>query len=202
MTKHMRGVHVARVPMRAVFATSVLVISASFSLLSTHSAAALPLGADDLLKKVVQPVTQLLPNGNSQSPPPNNTQPASGNSSSGNAASQSTAAQSTTVSASPVAENTSVLTDGVDTPSLEPLLPIDTTDIRRPIMPLTHLASTQRTLSSVEGSEQAGPLPIQASEDGWRLFGLAWYWWLVIGGAVAYAGRQIISMRREVATVE
>lgn len=198
----MRGVHVAQVPMRAMLVMSVLVVAASLSLLFSHSASALPLGVDDLLRKTVQPVVQLLPIGNSQ-PPQANSEPAKTNNSAGtgsNAASPSAptnqaSTPTTTVSSTPLATSEESSVQPID-----PLAPIDTSDMRQPLMPLVYLANADEESSdrriTTAGVGSVATLPIQASEEGWRLFGFAWYWWLVAAGAIFCGVRYLGPIKR------
>jgi len=178
---------------------SVLVLSTSLGLLFTHSAAALPLGADDLLKKTVQPIVQLLPVGNS-SPPQANSEPVQSNNSAGNAAPQSAAAGQAS-SPSAAASTTSLATsEEAAIQPLDPLAPIDMSDVRRPLKSLIYLANAHTGSSDAmfarEETGGAVTLPIQASEEGWRLLGIAWYWWLVAASTVYYSVRYLWPVKR------
>ena len=194
MTKHMRGVHVAQVPMRAMLAMAVSIVSVLLSLLPAHTANALPLGVDKLLSPVVSP---LLPGAKNQP-----TQPNSNNSSNAGttpAASQSQGAANQSSAASPVgSENGSVpIVENIE--PLEPVAPIDISDIKQPLIPLAYLASAKReavpSVTVARATTVVAP-PIQATEEGWRLFGIAWYWWLLAIGTFIYVGRWFILRKR------
>lgn len=194
MTKHMRGVHVA-VPVRAILIVSLLVMPAFLNLFHTHSANALPLGADKLLDKITQPVIQLLPS-NSSPPSQPRSESTKSNSSSGNASSQSGSNQASST-ASPVVYGDAAAagSEASDMQPLEPLAPIDTSDIHQPLLPLVYLANARPATSNQSVLAQASTiaeLPIQASEEGWRLFGVAWYWWLAATGALAFGIRYLL----------
>lgn len=188
MTKHMRGVHVAQVPMRAMLAMAVSIVSVLLSLLPAHTANALPLGVERLLSPVLAPLS---PSASSQ--PAQN----SGNSSNVNtapAAPQSQGAANQPSSISPSSANLNVapvVLEGVE--PLAPVTPIDTSDLKQPLLPLAYLASAKRDSRptvTVASATTATPL-IQASEEGWRLFGVAWYWWLVATGLTLFVFRYL-----------
>jgi hypothetical protein len=199
--KHTHGVQVAQVPMRAMLAMGVFIASISTSLLFTHSAHALPLGVDNLINKTVQPVVQLLPIGNNQppqssSPPPSQQNSPTTNNTSSQSSSPHSSAQTTTTN-----ENaTPSLVEASGDASLEMLPAIDLGDMPRSIMPFIYLASTQNGTSQGEvlgrATTNSAAVPIQASEEGWRLFGVAWYWWLVAIGAVFYCVRYFFLFNR------
>lgn len=198
----MRGVHVAQVPMRAMLITSVLVVATSLSLVFSHSAGALPLGVDDLLRKTVQPVVQLLPTGNSQ-PPLANNESAQTNSpagTGGNAASPNAPTNQASMPTTAVSTTPSMASEESSVEPIDPLAPIDTSDMRQPLMPLVYLANADTESSggrmAPAGAGGIAALPIQASEEGWRLFGFAWYWWLVAAGAIFCGIRYLGPIKR------
>ena len=196
MTKHMRGVHVAQVPTRAMLIVSVSIVSVLLSLLPARTANALPLGVDKLLSPVISP---LLPGANSQPSQPNSSN--SSNASTTPAASQSQGAvnQSSTA-ASPAGSENGDMPIAENVEPLEPVAPIDTSDIKQPLLPLAYLASARResvpmaTLSYTTAVEAP---PIQATEKGWILFGIAWYWWLLAVGGLTYAGRWFMLRKQQ-----
>ena len=198
MTKHMRGVHVAQVPKRAMLVMSVLIVPISLSLLFTQSANALPLGVDKLLDGAIPVVTQLLPGSNQPSQPSGN--PSNASTTPAASQSQGAANQSSSPAVTPTvpASTTSAMDNEVQT--LEPIALIDTADMTQPFMPLGQLASmrgdpSSRTMLARTTANQV--VPIQASEDGWRLFGMAWYWWLLIGGGLGYGIRYFMVLHRQ-----
>ena len=114
--------------------------------------------------------------------------------------SQSAANQSSSTAASPAG------TEGVNTPvteniePLEPVAQIDTSDIKQPLLPLAYLASARREsipVATLAHTTTVEAPPIQATEEGWILFGIAWYWWLLVVGGLAYAGRWFVLRRRQ-----
>jgi hypothetical protein len=175
-----------------------VVVPISLSLLFTQSANGLPLGADKLLDKALPVVTQLLPTVNNTQPSQSNGNPQ--NASTTPAATQSQGAANQSSAATTATQtNSATLPDPEVTP-LEPLATIDSGEILRPLVPLGQLASArgESTPKVMLASAASSPvLPIQASEDGWRLFGMAWYWWLLIGGALGYGARYFIVLRRQ-----
>lgn len=193
MTKHMRGVHVGQVPMRTMLVACAFVASTSLSLLFVQSASALPLGLDELVGKTVQPVVQLLPIGSSNQSSPPKSEPTKTSSPRHN----SDSSQGATNSSSPVVNNSNpsiVTPEETAAQSLEPIAPIDPINMQQPIAPYAYLASTRNgmTNNAVFAQTTTDPfLPIQASEEGWRLFGVAWYWWLAATGALIFGIRYL-----------
>lgn len=194
MTKHMRGVHVAQVPVRAMLVTSVSVVSVLLSLLSSSAASALPLGADKLLSPVIIPITQLLPGGGTNQQP---SQPGKGSASNTNATpstsqSQHAANQSSFSPSSGNPDGTALVVEEMQ--PLDPVAPIDISDVKKPLLPLAYLASAKRepvpAVAVVRTTAAVTP-PIQATEEGWRLFGVAWYWWLITVGALTFGIRYL-----------
>ena len=201
MTKHMRGVHVAQVPMRAMLIVSVSIVSVLLSLLPARTANALPLGVDKLLSPVIAP---LLPGTKSQ---PTQSNPSnSSNTSATPAASQSqnAANQSSSTAASAAGSENGDVPIAENIEPLEPVAPIDTSDIKQPLLPLAYLASARREsvpMATLAHTTTVEVPPIQATEEGWVLFGIAWYWWLLVVGGLAYAGRWFVLRKRQDALV-
>lgn len=196
MTKHMRGVHVAQVPMRAMFVMSVSAVALLLNLLFMHSANALPLGAERLLG----PITQLLP---SSAPAQ---QPVQSDTTNGSAANTSASPSPSSANQSSLASPSTANLDAApmapeDVQPLTPLALIDTSDLKQPLLPLAYLASAKRdsrSVAAVASTTVATPL-IQATEEGWQLFGVAWYWWLA-AAAVTAGGFRYLSRNRPVAS--
>jgi hypothetical protein len=68
------------------------------------------------------------------------------------------------------------------------------------LLPLAYLASARRESIPVATLPHATTVeapPIQATEEGWILFGIAWYWWLLVVGGLLYAGRWFVLRRRQ-----
>jgi hypothetical protein len=99
----------------------------------------------------------------------------------------------------------------VDTPSgetftAEPLseLPtIDASDMRQPTTiytsrPIKAIAAST-TIHNAKATDIVSPL--QATDQGWKVFGMAWYWWLIGGAGVVFATRKVIlvAMNRKAA---
>lgn len=196
MTKHMRGVHVAQVPTRAMLIVSVSIVSVLLSLLPARTANALPLGVDKLLSPVIAP---LLPGTKSQ---PTQSNPSnSSNTSATPAASQSQGAANQSSSAASAADSGNgdvLIAENIE--PLEPVAPIDTSDIKQPLLPLAYLASARRESAPVATLAHTTTVevpPIQATEKGWILFGIAWYWWLLVVSGLAYAGRWFVLRKRQ-----
>lgn len=55
-------------------------------------------------------------------------------------------------------------------------------------LPAMRDISTVLSSSDVQPSVRRDTLPIASTETGWQLFGIAWYWWVGAGLAVAVAG--------------
>jgi hypothetical protein len=195
MTKHMRGVHVAQVPMRAMLAMAVSIVSVLLSLLPAHTANALPLGVDKLLAPVAAPVAELLPSSSNQ--PAQSNRSSNSNANSAPAASQGASSQSSP--STPSTTSSDATPTGADIQPLEPVASIDTSDIKQPLLPLAYLASAKRESAPMATMAHTvvGVPPIQATEEGWILFGVAWYWWLLAIGALVYAGRWLVLRRRQ-----
>ena len=119
------------------------------------------------------------------------------NANSSGAQPQSPAGQSSAANSS---SDAAVLPVAEDMQPLEPVAPIDMSDMKQPLVPFVYLASATREAvpaATVAQTTTAVTPPIQATEEGWRLFGMAWYWWLLIGGAIGYGTRYFMALRRQ-----
>ncbi len=64
---------------------------------------------------------------------------------------------------------------------------VASTNYQYPSSALLSIYGTQVTTQAVLGASSTGTV-LEASPQGWRLFGMAWYWWiLMIGGVVGLA---------------
>ena len=186
----MRGVQ-QKLPKIMLFATAIIVMMLT---MTAGTARALSLQETtnritEPLQAVLQPVTQLLtpssqlapqqPASQPASPPP---QAASSRTQPGTTDSVPAAAQPSTtqVTSQPVVANRSVV--------VEMLRAIDTAPWR--------MYPTSANLVNVMGYNATPPSTsgdagwLQATENGWQLLGLQWYWWLVIVAGLAYGFRQ------------
>jgi hypothetical protein len=77
----------------------------------------------------------------------------------------------------------------VETPSLYPtsiavVRPVNVITISRPIV------------GSIATDSVDSITPLQATHQGWKIFGIVWYWWLFTGGGVYYTVRFFRHRRR------
>lgn len=77
----------------------------------------------------------------------------------------------------------------VETPALYPtsiaaVRPVNVITISRPIV------------GSIATDSADSITPLQATHQGWKIFGIVWYWWLFTGGGVYYAVRFFRHRRR------
>lgn len=205
MKQHMRGLASDKVRTGTVLAALALVASIAISLFLFQPAHALPLvNTDRVLQTVTEPVGQLLqPNQPPQrtaepprqavtpakSPPRANAAPSSSHSSSPQAAATAPVSPRTSgVKTTPVAQSTP-----------EPLRTVTPITVdKSPSRDMTFFSDVSR-FSSVQSMSKLpisspASVPLQATGAGWRVYGMMWYWWFLIGlivYATIYAGRQL-----------
>lgn len=172
----------------AVLFVFALILSLFLGLSMSRSVAALPLVDDKIVRTVVQPIRRHLPGDSNKQA--NST--ASHTSPNNNTDTQSAASPASSTASS--RESADVLPEPVIEP-LQPVAPIDASDMPQRMPPLTTELNFSRpslpkvTLAKVTGLSL---MPIQATENGWRVFGLTWYWWLLMAGAAGYGIRQLL----------
>jgi hypothetical protein len=158
---------------------------------STSLALTLPL--QSIIHTVTKPVTELLSGGS-------NSQPSSGSSGSNNSSqpSGSNASTDTTpVSSPPSSGGTSgsPATMALD-PDLQTKLPA-IKPVQTPLysfsssMPLRPAAQTYLGYVPTANNAKSGVLGIQTSEEGWKIAGVAWYWWGIVIGILLVTGLYI-----------
>jgi hypothetical protein len=187
MRQNMRDGAMMQLRTGAVVFVFALILSFFLGLGLSRSVAALPLVDDRILRTVVQPLKQRLQdNNNKQTGSATGNQPSNGNASAKSAVYQSpattTSLKSVTPPSEPVIEPLPAVTP-IDVSDMPPL----TTELRgsRPSLPKVTLAK----------ATHLSTMPIQATENGWILFGVAWYWWVILAVAIFYGARQVVISR-------
>ena len=186
------------------------ILGASFLSSIIHSR---PASAESFLQKTVGCVTDILALKNcakSSATPATPATPASASNGQGATPAKpanspsSAASSSATASSKPVsysgmasaAEQAPLSTDVVKPADTLPALPIDTQD----------LAPYSSTLSATYVFKTFGHMPadtlntqavLQPSEEGWRIFGVSWYWWLMAAAAITAATLALKRLRSQ-----
>jgi hypothetical protein len=170
----------------AVVFVFALILSFSLGLSLPRSVAALPLVDDGSLRTVVQPLKQHLQDNNRQTGPAADNQPSNGNARAQSAVYQSPSTTTSRESATPPSESV-----------IEPLPAVTPIDVRD-IPPLTtelHVSRPSLPKVTLAKATHLSSMPIQATKDGWILFGVAWYWWVILAVALFYGARQVVVSR-------
>lgn len=208
MKQQMRGLTSIKLRTGAILAALALVAAVIVSLLHHQPAHALSLDADLKLQGVTEPVNRLLRNDKPPQPvvePPRqpaapvtkNPRPQS------NAAPAPRPSSPRTVAAQPMSspqiKHTNATPIERPTPAASPLRAVEPIavdkNIGRDTSIFDYAAQFGRVqaIASVPLSSPAS-VPLQATGDGWQVYGIVWYWWFLIGlviYATLYAGMQL-----------
>lgn len=176
------------------------ILGASFVSSVIHSR---PASAESFLQKTVNCVTDVLALKNCAKSPATPATPASASNGQGATPAKPASASSTPAAVSssqPVSysgirsgtEQAPLSTDTVQPTDTMPALPVDARDLPAygSALYATYLF---KTFGHMPTDATAAPAPLQASEEGWRLFGVAWYWWLMAAAAMTAA---ILALKR------
>jgi hypothetical protein len=83
----------------------------------------------------------------------------------------------------------------------DPLAELPTIDVSsaqvapRHVPVVAHRAATT-VASGVLGVAVRQPMvPLQSSNQGWKLFGITWYWWVICAGSIYYVSRRLVGSK-------
>lgn len=179
------------------------ILGASFVSSVIHSR---PASAESFLQKTVNCVTDVLALKSCAKSSATPATPASASNGRGaapakpaSASSAPAAASSQSVSYSGMtnaAEQAPLSTDTVKPTDTMPALPVDARDLS-PYGSALYATYLFKTFGHMPTDATAAPAPLQASEEGWRLFGVAWYWWLMAVAAMTAAMLVLKRLRRQ-----
>lgn len=86
---------------------------------------------------------------------------------------------------------------------IEELHSIDTSEMRPQTLRIYRPVATLAVSHEILGATTADSVtPLQASTHGWKLFNVAWYWWLLGGVSVFYSAKRMIRSRRQIVALE
>lgn len=185
MRQHSRGVTLVKLPLGML----VFVIVFTLSLISSNNANALTLDpmldTINSLTKIVRTDDSTIAKNGQRS---NNSENTSGSANAKNLSRQAPSQSSSL--------NTVDVPSG-ETFTAEPLseLPIiDASDMQQPTTIYTPRPIKAIAASTVVHNAKATDIvsPLQATDQGWKIFGMAWYWWLIGGAGAVFATRKVI----------
>lgn len=174
--------------------TSILAISffvsAFLGMSTSQSVAALPLGSGEVIRVAVKPISRLLEADNKKATKSTTSRaPSNATTNSQSDTYQPSTTSNTYEDPAPLAEMASE--------PLQAVAPIDTAIIPQRIpQVVSGLSFSRPSLPKVTLAKMVttSRTPIQATEEGWKVFGITWYWWLLVAAGVGYSTRQLISV--------
>ncbi|HET8884249.1 MAG TPA: hypothetical protein VFM68_02155 [Candidatus Saccharimonadales bacterium] len=188
MKQHMRGVTSVKVRTWAIIAVSAIITSILVSIVTFQHAGAL-LNADDLLRTATKPIERILYDDNNDKSSPSASQQQSERSNSNDSESSQNAAPHAAAPMTPSHANNatnntqrSVQQAQNAHESLPAMTPIDINQLPPSAtklaytpsfasMPMADIATPTKTTAQLA--------PIQATQRGWQIIGVMWYWWLL-----------------------
>jgi hypothetical protein len=159
----------------------------AFSLLPTHNVGALPI--DPLLNTIISLTKPSQADDADVKPSQGKGSASNGNSAAQPASSKAQAPPSTSAPA---------LVDPVVVAEPLPELPtIEAPELQQPVRTMSHSNVSAVATSAVLGVKvnDTTKTPLRVSSQGWMIFGIIWYWWVIILVATYYLGRRAIDIR-------
>jgi hypothetical protein len=189
MGQSSRGVTVIHTP----FIVAVFVCMLTFSFIAAPRTQALSLdpvlNTVTVVTKTVSGDDKEVKSSRSSSSQPQNSQ-------------RSGASTGTPVSPSPSSTSEAVVPASEEVIVAEPLQELPTIEegavVTPPVTPIRQIKAVSASVGGV--GVQSGITPLQATEQGWKLFGIAWYWLGIIGatlwGGFIYMQRYYLNLSR------